>query len=524
MHGAAPNDIPTGRCLAVQFQSEKETNRRGTPIVTEYPSTVAYIGYHAATAPAHVAVVEGGRGVSYREFYRDIGKVAGALADFGISTGETVAVEINGFYRHWVTILACEALGAGTLSFSQSELPSLKAHFAAMDRVICSPEADLSQVAAAGGPAIHVTDQDWLAAVARREPTDIPTTVRFAADAPVRIVKSYGTMGILQLMVHTGKVHDFWLRQFRFRTTMDRNSRYLMTAGFGIQAFHVHATSCIRMGGTCLCGNPNELTQDIERYGVTHATFMPNQMDQLLAARGEKPLDPRLKQVFTIGAPAAKPVRAKARQLLAEEISESYGTNEAGGICSMDDDGVGTVFPGVEVEVVDADGRSGIGSQGQIRLRSAGVVDGYLGDPETSARMFRDGWFYPGDIGVLYDRRRLTLAGRVEDYLDIAGTKYSLNVLEKALLEALPAVDICLLAGTHSNGGGAAPVLTMLVLTETPEDAARIRKEAPAFLPPGLGRLKVIEAQQIPRGTDGSVQRAKLAWQLQQALSGRPPG
>ena len=131
--------------------------------------------------------------------------------------------------------------------------------------------------------------------------------------------------------------------------------------------------------------------------------------------------------------------------------------------------------------------------------------------------MFRDGWFYPGDIGVLYDRHRLTLAGRVEDFLDIDGSKYSLNVLEKALMDALPAKDICLMAG----GGGVEVALTLLVRTERPEDTARIRQEAQLLLPAGVDRLTVIEAQHIPRGTDGTVQRAKLSWQLQQALTGR---
>lgn len=491
--------------------------------MTDFPSTVAYIGYHAATAPEHPAIIEGGRGVSYRDFYRDIGKMVGALADFGVGTGEMVAVEITGFYRHWVMLLACEALGAGTLSFNQSEIDALGHHFAVMDRVICSPDSGASIKAfheaiepgpTVRAPQVHVTDQEWLSAVARGKVSDISSSVRLGADAPARIVKSYGTMGILQLMVHTGRVHDFWLRQFRFRTTMDRNARYLMTAGFGIQAFHVHATSCIRMGGTCVCGNPNELAQDIGRYGITHATFMPNQLEQLLAAQADTPLDPRLRQAFTIGAPASKPVRERTRQILADEISESYGTNEAGGICSMDDDGVGTIFPGVRVEVVDGDGNACFGSQGQIRVKSAGVVDLYLGDPETTARMFRDGWFYPGDIGVLYDRHCLTLAGRVEDFLDIGGSKYALNVLERALLDAFPAKDMCLLAG----GGGAEVALTLLVRTEKPEDVAWIRQDAHALMPPGVDRLTVLEAQNIPRGTDGTVQRAKLGWQLQQIL------
>ncbi len=39
---------------------------------------------------------------------------------------------------------------------------------------------------------------------------------------------------------------------------------------------------------------------------------------------------------------------------------------------------------------------------GRIRLKAAGMSDeGYIDDPETTARLFRDGWFYPGDVGVI---------------------------------------------------------------------------------------------------------------------------
>jgi len=489
--------------------------------VTDFLSTVCYIGYHAAVAPAHVAVVESGRGVTYREFYRDIGKMTGALRELGVGAGETVAVEITGFYRHWVMLLACEALGAATLSYNASETGPLGGRFAALDRVICSSEAAMAGMESAGAEKIHIADQAWLADAARRDPESLSPSITVDADAPLRIVKSYGTTGVLELMVQTGRIHDFWLRQFRFRATMDRKSRYLLTAGFGVQAFHVHATSCIRMGGTCVCGNPNEIAADIGRYGITHATFIPAQLERLLEGQGAAPLQPRLKQIFTIGGTAAKPVRDRARQILVEEISESYGTNEAGGICSMDDDGIGTVFPGVEVQVLDDGGNPVFGSPGRIRLRSDGVVAGYLDDPETSARMFRDGWFHPGDIAVLYDQRRLTLAGRVEDYLDIAGTKYSMDVLEKVLLEALPAKDLCLLSGSPASDGGDEVTLMMLILTDGPQDADLIRRKAAALLPGGVDRFNVVEARNIPRGTDGRVQRAKLGWQLKQALTGQ---
>ena len=37
------------------------------------------------------------------------------------------------------------------------------------------------------------------------------------------------------------------------------------------------------------------------------------------------------------------------------------------------------------------------------------------------ARMFRDGWFYPGDIGLMLGPRSLKLLGRADDLINIGG-------------------------------------------------------------------------------------------------------
>jgi len=96
-----------------------------------------------------------------------------------------------------------------------------------------------------------------------------------------------------------------------------------------------------------------------------------------------------------------------------------------------------------------------------------------------------------------------------------------MDVLEKVLLEALPAKDLCLLSGSPASDGGDEVTLMMLILTDGPQDADLIRRKAAALLPGGVDRFNVVEARNIPRGTDGRVQRAKLGWQLKQALTGQ---
>jgi acyl-CoA synthetase (AMP-forming)/AMP-acid ligase II len=61
------------------------------------------------------------------------------------------------------------------------------------------------------------------------------------------------------------------------------------------------------------------------------------------------------------------------------------------------------VTAGVKIEIVDAQGKRFGRSipMARVRIRSKHTATEYVGDPETSRIHFRDGCFYPGDIGRL---------------------------------------------------------------------------------------------------------------------------
>src|SRR6266700_2932591 len=73
------------------------------------------------------------------------------------------------------------------------------------------------------------------------------------------------------------------------------------------------------------------------------------------------------------------------------------------------------------------------GKEGIVRVKTAQVADGYYGDPATSASVFRDGWFYPGDFGYVTEDRLLVVTGRQETRMNIGGEKIHPEILEEAL-------------------------------------------------------------------------------------------
>ena len=104
---------------------------------------------------------------------------------------------------------------------------------------------------------------------------------------------------------------------------------------------------------------------------------------------------------------------------------------------------VGFILPEAEAEIVDdADQPLPRGKEGIVRVRTAQAADGYFGDPETSARHFRDGWFYPGDFGYLRDDNLLVIGGREETRLNVGGDKINPEIVEEAIA-TFPAVADC---------------------------------------------------------------------------------
>tara|TARA_R100000027_G_scaffold67314_2_gene65530 strand:+ start:5164 stop:8601 length:3438 start_codon:yes stop_codon:yes gene_type:complete len=104
-----------------------------------------------------------------------------------------------------------------------------------------------------------------------------------------------------------------------------------------------------------------------------------------------------------------------------------------------EDGTVGRALPNVRVRVVDPDTgvRRKDGDDGLIEVRGPSVFPGYLGDPEKSAEVLKDGWYRTGDIGHLNDDGFLTLTDRLSRFSKIAGEMVSHSMVENALREGL---------------------------------------------------------------------------------------
>jgi acyl-CoA synthetase (AMP-forming)/AMP-acid ligase II len=220
--------------------------------------------------------------------------------------------------------------------------------------------------------------------------------------------------------------------------------------------------------------------------------------------------------IISSGGLLPKSLSERVLATMCQRLFSSYGATETGTIAfapaQMIADvpgAVGFVTPGAEVEIVDgSDNPLGAGKEGIVRTRTAQMVDGYVGNPEATARAFRNGWFYPGDIGSLTEDGLLIIHGREASVLNIGGDKVRPELVEDALT-AFAGVDQAA-AFTRKNDMDV-PELWAALVCRPDLDIGALQGHCERRLGQGFVPRGFIRIEQLPLNAAGKVDRLRLA-------------
>jgi fatty-acyl-CoA synthase len=145
---------------------------------------------------------------------------------------------------------------------------------------------------------------------------------------------------------------------------------------------------------------------------------------------------------------------------------------------------------------------------GEIVFRGNIVMKGYLKEPEETAKAFKDGWFWSGDIAVHHSDGYIEIRDRSKDIIISGGENISSIEVEKALYSH-PAVSLAAVVAMPNEKWGEVPC-AFVELAEGAEVTEQALLDHAKSKLASFQRPKKVIFGELPKTTTGKIRKNEL--------------
>jgi acyl-CoA synthetase (AMP-forming)/AMP-acid ligase II len=480
-----------------------------------------------------------GRALTYRELAIDVRRVGAGLAAHGVRAGDVVALCAPNSIEFVVAWYAASMVGATltTLNpaFQGEEITPLLRQARARWLVtsvelfeekmhLCAVAAGVRQtfvLGAVGRPPMGAIPFDSLY---QDIDADVPA-VRFGPADVAFLAWSSGTSGLPKSVVLTHRNLVASLCQTRPAHRVGDDDIVIAALPlFHVFGFQVTLNLALLQGATVVILPRFELDAflaAVQDHAVTRAEVVP---PIVLALATSDRVDNFDLSSLRVATAAAAPLDGDLARACAARIGcrikQGYGLTELGGPSHTAPDhgpdkpeSIGPALPGVECRVIDnATGAEvGPGEAGELLIRCAAVMHGYLGNPAATAAMIDgDGWLHTGDVVTSDPDGWFQVTGRIKELIKYKGFQVAPAELEGVLLTH-PAVGDAAVVRSPDEMAGEVPK-AFIVLRGSASADELVGWLAERVAP--YKRVRRIEfVDQIPKSASGKILRRLLAEQ-----------
>jgi acyl-coenzyme A synthetase/AMP-(fatty) acid ligase len=441
--------------------------------------------------------------VSYAVLRSQMNNVARRAIACGLERGSMVALSTDDPLLEAALILGLTQAGVITMSVGMLPPAGLK-----IDAVIGAAKQPFAP------DAQHLPlDDSWIAGDGA--PVETTPDAKPEGDAVCRIVMTSGTTGYpkavalthKQVMARTARY------EYLFGSRLPTLTRLYMNMGLAAVLGYQFFTHILGRGGTIFFrgASPDNALRMFEVFRVEAMLASPSALAQFVTICDQHPLsEVHFDTIISSGGSLPRSLVERIRPRLCSHLITGYGSTEvtmsatapAHRIAHIEG-AAGFVTPGARIEIVDqADQPVPAGTEGIVRIASEFAVDRYIDDPIESAKVFRNGWFYPGDLGSLTPDNLLVISGRQNNILNIGGEKIAAERVEAALTAFKGVRQAAAFVATSK--AGVQEVWAAVVcpkLFDAEKLRAHCRQQMPAYFVPA----HIVNLDSLPVGAMGKV-------------------
>ena len=292
--------------------------------------------------------------------------------------------------------------------------------------------------------------------------------------------------------------------------------------------FHVTANNCVAQGTTMNGGklvhmykwDAGDALQLIERERITSMSGVPVMSRELISHPDFSSRDTSSLMSLGGGGAQLQPdlVGKIDASVATARPGTGYGMTETCGIITSiggdffvdRPESCGPAMPSFEAQIVNADGEAVTEGTGELWVRGAPVIKGYLNRPEATAETITDGWLHTGDVARIDEDGFIYIVDRVKDMVLRGGENVYCSEVETVLFQ-IEAIAECSVFGVPDDRLGEEVGAAIYLHPGASETAESIRSFAGTLMAKHkIPRYIWLLDSPLPRNANGKFLKREL--------------
>jgi len=454
------------------------------------------------TTPKETAIVNGSVDICYLDMAIHIAQFVKTLKKCGITRGMIVGINCNDKYISLTLGLANEVIGAITLFLSNNDLFNIEitSHCDALFTDTIGTYKKYS------GIFIRIT-QNWLDCLINKKISSSDLNYINNNENENETVFIWGTSGT------TGKKKYFEVKRktiesqahLRHKIYFNKNKKinYISLYGPLLGTAFLSGRISLTIGSKIIFSNIYNFLSDINNNDDCKSTIILRDAYYLSQNFTNIKIDKKLDSLRVIGALLPTDIRDWLNEHVSHRVVNSFSSNETGQISEVGPNGVGTIYPEVNVKIID-ENRNTVnhGETGNIAIKCPQMITEYLWNDELNSNHFDDGWFISSDVGYAPDKNKLVVIGRSDSLLNIGGVKIAPGPFEYQI-KLVGGVSDCVLLSDDVIFGPE----NIIVCIENDSDIRSVEHTIKSYLKRNFKHSSIFLFSKFPRTETGKAKR-----------------